>query len=371
MSLQGNPLRKGVALTLPAQDRRAALRHALRPDRACRLTVSTARESLWAQVLDISATGIGLLLPGPVAPGSVLLIELRFKAEPVPVALVAEVTHLRPLPDGSWAAGCYFDNLRGDLTLAERQQLQALLLRRDQDLAEPNAELKEIPAVLAHRLHNPLASVRNAFRVMHLRRGKRPATEVEEWQGRHLGRRMEDFFDLFRLGHGSLRLRKEALDVGELIARAREAVQPFLEARKHRLTLVLPRAPLRLEGDRPRLERVLGNLLEGAIKYSAPGGEIRLAATREGDQIVLRILDTGSGMAVVKWRRILDTSPPADLAQGEPEAGLALARRLLEFHGGSVAARTSEAGQGSEVIVRLPALAGRPEHRAASAGPDG
>jgi signal transduction histidine kinase/CheY-like chemotaxis protein len=348
------PSRPSVAPPLSGGERRAAVRHPFRQDLAFRLTVSTAHQSLWARARDISTAGIGLSLPGPVTPGNVLLIEVRFKAEFLHLALLAEVTHNRPQPDGSWVVGCTFDNLRGDLGLTERQQVQTLLLRGAEGGVEPDA-VPDALALLAHRLYNPLASVRNAFSMMHLRRGLRAPTDWEEWQDRHLVRRMEDFFDLFRLGRGKLRLHKELLDFADLMVRARDAVQPFLEARQHKLTVVLPPEPLRLEGDPARLERMLCNLLEGAIKFSAPGGDIRLAAGRAEDWLVLRLWDTSSGMAVSKWRRILEASTSSDVAQGEPESGLTLVRDLVEMHGGNVEARSIERGRGSEVIVRLPA----------------
>ena len=143
-----------------------------------------------------------------------------------------------------------------------------------------------------------------------------------------------------------------------VVAHAVETATPLVEAKGHQLTVTLPREPVRLHGDPTRLEQVVANLLNNAAKYSEPGGRITLTADREGDELVLRVKDTGIGLSPEMQARVFDLFAQADLSldrtQGGLGIGLTLVRSLVELHGGSVSVQSPGLGQGSEFTVRLP-----------------
>src|SRR5262249_35767883 len=138
----------------------------------------------------------------------------------------------------------------------------------------------------------------------------------------------------------------------------------------HVLSAAIPTDPIPLEGDPTRLEQIVANLLNNAAKYTEPGGRIAVNLAREGDQAVLRVRDSGIGIAPEMQRRIFDLFVQADQsldrAQGGLGIGLTLVRSLVELHGGAIAVESGGAGQGSDFIVRLPL----PSERAALAEPD-
>jgi CheY-like chemotaxis protein len=136
-------------------------------------------------------------------------------------------------------------------------------------------------------------------------------------------------------------------------------------------TVQLAGAPVLVEGDPTRLEQVVWNLLDNALKYTPPGGRIDVSVDQEGPEAVLRVRDSGAGIAAGMLPRIFDlfVQAPASLdrSQGGLGLGLTLVRRLVELHGGQVAATSAGPGQGSEFIVRLPALAAAAAGEAATA----
>ncbi len=141
--------------------------------------------------------------------------------------------------------------------------------------------------------------------------------------------------------------------------RAVETVRPLIDQRRHELTVSLPPQPIWLHADAARLEQVVVNLLTNAAKYTDEGGHIWLTVQQEGDEAVLRVRDTGVGIAPELLPRIFDLFTQAerslDRSQGGLGIGLALVQRLVEMHGGTVAA-SSALGQGSEFVVRLPVV---------------
>jgi len=142
-----------------------------------------------------------------------------------------------------------------------------------------------------------------------------------------------------------------------VLDRAIETAQPLIEERRHVLEVSAPPHPLWLQADASRLEQVVVNLLNNAAKYTDPGGRIWLSVVQEGQEAVLRVRDTGIGIAAALLPRIFDlftqAEKSADRSQGGLGIGLCLVERLVELHGGSVAV-TSVLGQGSEFVVRLP-----------------
>jgi signal transduction histidine kinase len=225
-------------------------------------------------------------------------------------------------------------------------------------------------ALLAHELRNSLGAIRMALQL--LRQGhddasrREHAENVLDRQTRHMSRLIEGVLDLSRIGHGKVQPNKERVDLARLVEVAIEAVRHSLEERGHELEVVLPTGPVILEADPTRLEEVLTNLLDNAAKYTAPLGRIGLTAVPEGDDIVVRVRDSGIGIAPEMLPRVFDlfwqSSPAADHSAGGLGIGLALVRQIIEMHGGSVSACSAGLGQGSEFVVRLPRTTSTEKH---------
>ncbi len=230
------------------------------------------------------------------------------------------------------------------------------------ELREADRLKDEFLAMLAHELRNPLAPIRNSLYVMKQPNAGREALgqarEMAERQVGHMARLLEDLLDVSRISRGKIELRKEVVEVAPLLARTAEALRPQVEERGHELTIALPAGPLRVEADPARLEQVVTNLLTNAVKYTDPGGHIWLSAERDGGEAVIRVRDTGIGIAADMLTRVFDLFVQAerrlDRAQGGVGIGLTLVRRLVELHGGTVRATSPGPGQGSEFEVRLP-----------------
>jgi signal transduction histidine kinase len=222
------------------------------------------------------------------------------------------------------------------------------------------AWVDELLGTLAHELRGPLTSILSAVQLIgfnyYLDPAARRALAGMERQARQAVRIIDDLFDASSGAWGKLSVRKETVDLTELARATAETVAPVLAARRHRLTLSLPSAPLALEGDPSRLTQVLTNLLGNAAKFTDPGGDIRLTAAAADGQVVLRVRDNGRGIAPHLLPRLFDRYYQAPgAASGGLGIGLALVKSLVELHGGSVAAYSDGPGTGAEFVVRLPA----------------
>jgi PAS domain S-box-containing protein len=238
-------------------------------------------------------------------------------------------------------------------------------LRAEEALREADRLKDEFLAMLAHELRNPLAPIRNALHILRQPGVSGSALEnvhaMAERQVQHMARLLDDLLDMSRISRGLIELRREAVDLKPLANRTAEAVRPLAEQRRHQLTVTLAEDLLRVEGDPTRLEQIITNLLTNACKYTEPGGLVRLTVGREGGEVVLRVQDNGIGIAPEMLPRIFDLFVQAerrlDRSQGGVGIGLTLVKRLVELHGGSIAASSPGLGQGSEFVVRLPARA--------------
>jgi signal transduction histidine kinase/ActR/RegA family two-component response regulator len=245
--------------------------------------------------------------------------------------------------------------------------------RAEEALREADRRKDEFLAMLAHELRNPLAPISNALHVVRLRGddrddGVREAWEIMERQVEHMVRLVDDLLDVGRITRGKITLQKQPVDVATVVSRAVEGSRPLIDARRHRLEVVLPAGPLRVEGDPTRLAQVVWNLLNNSAKYTPEGGRITLAAERGRGEVALRVRDTGMGIPAEALPTIFDLFTQAertlDRAEGGLGIGLTLVRRLTELHGGAVEAHSEGPGRGSEFVVRLPLL---PEEAPAAA----
>lgn len=244
-----------------------------------------------------------------------------------------------------------------------RRAEEEVLRRRGRELDEEARQKDQFIAVLGHELRNPLAAIVVALQVA--RSGRQGAAErayaVVDRQVNKMAHLIEDLLDVTRLSHGKINLRPEPVEVVGCVEQVVEALRPLLDARRQRLSLDLPAEPMHLYGDPVRVEQILSNLLQNALKYTANEGEIELRASVEGAMVEIAVQDNGQGMAAHLLERVFEPfaqGVPGDTrSEGGLGLGLALVRGLVELHGGSVRALSDGPGCGSTFIVRLP-LAG-------------
>ena len=240
--------------------------------------------------------------------------------------------------------------------------------RAEEALREADRRKDEFLAMLAHELRNPLAPIRNALYLLRVGESAGPlaaeAREVMERQLSQLIRLVDDLLEVSRISRGKIELRRASVDLAGVVASAVETSRPTIDAARHRLDVRLPPAPLHVDGDFVRLAQVIANLLNNAAKYTDPGGRISVSVERDGAEAAIRVQDNGVGLAPELLPRIFDMFAQADRARaaGGLGIGLALAKMLVDLHGGRIEAKSDGPGQGSEFAVHLPLASARP-HR--------
>jgi hypothetical protein len=172
-----------------------------------------------------------------------------------------------------------------------------------------------------------------------------------------MARLVDDLLDVSRLRRGAIELRRERFELSDAVARALEMTSAVFSEKQHRLDVEVP-PDLEIHADRVRMAQVLSNLLSNAAKYSEPGAHILLRAHKENDHVVIECRDTGIGIAADLVPHVFDIFVQGqrglDRRQGGLGLGLAVARTLVELHGGTIEALSAGSGQGSTFIVRLP-----------------
>jgi PAS domain S-box-containing protein len=245
-----------------------------------------------------------------------------------------------------------FAKITQDLT--ERRHLE--------DLQRAAKNLSEFIATLAHELRNPLAPIRTAVQVMgHVAPGDPQHDAMRQTidrQSAHLARIVDDMLDIARITRGTLDIQRHPVTLGEVVQQAVEMIRPEIAAGDQRLELDLATAPLVVNGDLHRLIQLLGNLLSNATRYTPKGGRIAVSTRAEGNWAVLRVRDSGRGIEPDMLESIfgmfVQGRPAMKSVGGGLGIGLALARRIAEMHGGTLAASSEGLDQGSEFTLRLP-----------------
>jgi PAS domain S-box-containing protein len=235
--------------------------------------------------------------------------------------------------------------------------------RVEEQLRDADRQKDEFLATLAHELRNPLAPIRNATALVcrtDLDPTARTACEIIERQVQLMSHLVDDLLDVSRITAGRVRLQLEPLKLEETVALAIELCKPALEAAHHELRVEQESEALWVRGDRVRLPQVFANILSNAVKYTPPGGRIRVRMYRENGDAIVSIIDTGVGIPASMLQRIFDLFVQVDRSYestgGGLGIGLSLSRRLISMQGGSIEARSAGAGQGSEFSVRLPSV---------------
>ncbi len=247
--------------------------------------------------------------------------------------------------------------------LTERKKMEEQLRTRAEELLEADQRKNEFLAMLSHELRNPLAPILTSLYIL---KEKGPSEDPLFQQSRamierqvlNLKRMIDDLLDVSRVALNRIHLKRETVDLKVIAERAAEDVQPLMKERGHDLVVTPGSPPISLLADPVRLEQVIVNLLTNSAKFTDPGGTVWLTTEREGDQAVIRVRDTGIGIAPEMLNRAFDLFAQADQgldrSRGGLGIGLTLTRNLIALHGGTIEARSDGERKGSEFIVRLP-----------------
>jgi signal transduction histidine kinase len=249
--------------------------------------------------------------------------------------------------------------LDGDLAVwfADITQRKA----QERELLEADRRKDEFLATLAHELRNPLAPIRQAASIARNEHAseaqKRWSNNVIERQVQHMSLLLDDLLDVSRITHGTLQLRKQNTDLQSILGAAVETARPLIDERHHALVIEVP-GDLLVVGDPLRLAQVLSNLLTNAAKYTPPRGTIRVAAQERDGELIVGVEDNGIGIAGEDLARVFgmfaQLGSAKDHAAGGLGIGLALAKGIVDLHGGRIEATSAGPGKGSCFTVRLP-----------------
>ena len=251
---------------------------------------------------------------------------------------------------------------RAEATTLHRRNTECRSRSSDFRRASDEAQAPDVLAQFSHELRNFLGIIRSAIHILKAGAVENVAHEearlLIDRQVVQMTRLFDDLLDVARFRKGGLQLNCSRIDICMVVARAMHAVEYVMQQREHRMTVSYPEQALRLRGDASRLEQVFVNLLLNSAKYTDVGGDICLSISREGDEAVIAVRDTGIGIAANVLPRVFDL-----YVQGNPSSrdgglglGLPLVRALVEGHGGRVTAASEGIGRGSEFCVRLPAF---------------
>jgi PAS domain S-box-containing protein len=231
--------------------------------------------------------------------------------------------------------------------------------RAEERMREADRRKDEFLAMLAHELRNPLAPIRTGLDLLRAAPQAQATAEVRavmERQLRHLVRLVDDLLEVSRISSGKIALKREAVDLHAVVAAALEASRQGLEAAHHTLEVALPAERVSIDADFVRVAQVISNLLNNAAKYTNAQGRVVLEARREGEKAVITVRDNGIGIAPELLPRVFEMFTQADRARSGAGlgVGLALVKRLVELHGGTVEAASEGLGKGAAFTVRLP-----------------
>ena len=235
-------------------------------------------------------------------------------------------------------------------------------LRLVEELCHADRKKDDFIALLAHELRNPLAPLRNGLHVLGLSAPDSPAAgrarAIMERQLTHMVRLIDDLLDISRITLNKLELRREDVNLADVIESAVETARPAVDRAEHELEVILPETPVLLHADLTRLAQVVSNLLTNAVKYTPKGGRIRLSAQQHAEHVTISVEDNGIGLAASSLRTIFgmfsQVERGLERSSGGLGIGLALVKGLTEMHGGSVRAESAGPGLGSRFEVCLP-----------------
>ena len=253
------------------------------------------------------------------------------------------------------AGGLLATNRALEREMAVRQEAERALLLADR-------RKDEFLATLAHELRNPLAPIRTGLDIMRINpsdlgAGQR-ARDIMERQLRQMVRLVDDLLDVSRINTGKLTIKRDLVDLQQVIHDAFEIVRPLVEQQGHVLTSAPLAQAVWIEGDATRLTQILSNLLNNAAKYTGRGGRIAVDVELEQRRVRIHVRDNGIGIAPEMRDAVFQMFVQADATLERTTAGLgvglSLARRLAELHGGELSVHSMGLGYGSEFVLALP-----------------
>jgi signal transduction histidine kinase/ActR/RegA family two-component response regulator len=239
---------------------------------------------------------------------------------------------------------------------------------RAQALAEAAEEThrrqEEFVAMLAHELRNPLAPIRNAVAILGRIKSTEPvlhwAVEIINRQVDHMARLLDDLFEVARLTTGKITLQRQAVALSVIVEQSVEACRPLFDRRTQHVDVEIPSLPAYVNGDPIRLSQVFSNLLNNASKYTQEGGTIAVSAQVCNQMAIVRVSDTGRGIAPEELPHIFDLFVQMDHTSGSPAEGLGIgltvAQQMVKMHGGTIDVHSAGLGQGTEFVVTLPLM---------------
>jgi signal transduction histidine kinase len=253
-----------------------------------------------------------------------------------------------------------FQRVTGELS--DRHRMWRPGWQRHQEPDTANCGNNAFLAVFSHELRTSLGAIRSATGILRVEQSAGPAGVkarlLIERQVGQMTRLVEDLLDVSRIRRGQLRLKYQRIDLCAVVAHSVQSVEFTMQQHNHRMTTAFPDAPIWLQADPVRLEQVFVNLLVNAAKYTDAGGKIDLSVEHKGSEAVVRVRDTGVGIAPEILAKLFDLFVQVDPSSQRAEAGLgiglALVRSLVESHGGRVTAASAGLRQGSEFTVHLP-----------------
>ncbi|NUO51107.1 MAG: response regulator [Polyangiaceae bacterium] len=246
--------------------------------------------------------------------------------------------------------------------ITERRQAEERLREANARLAEADQAKNEFLAMLSHELRNPLTPIVTGLVLLKKLPPGNPDAKrtmgIIDRQVGQLSNLVNDLLDMTRITRNTLELHKEPMELNEVVRLAVADNQAFFDAARVRLEHAAAPSDIPVIADRTRLRQVVGNLLHNAAKFTSAGGSTRVSVTVEGREAVVRVVDDGVGMAKENLARLFEPFVQAnqalDRSKGGLGLGLAVVKRLVELHDGSVTARSEGLGQGTELTVRLP-----------------
>jgi signal transduction histidine kinase len=261
-------------------------------------------------------------------------------------------------------ANAELENTNCNLQSEVRERIKA-----EQALMEADRHKDEFLATLAHELRNPLAAIQNAAHLMRAKRLRDPqlclSRDVIGRQLAQLKRLVDELLDVSRITTGKIKLTVEPIDVTDVVARAVETVESTMRENDHLFTVDILDRTIQVRGDRARLIQAIANVLDNAAKYTERGGRIYLTVAQRDAHVQIAVRDNGIGIAPEVLPRVFELFAQAERGaehrSGGLGIGLALVRRLVQMHGGTVSAYSEGLGQGSQFVIRLPSLAERVE----------
>jgi signal transduction histidine kinase/CheY-like chemotaxis protein len=248
----------------------------------------------------------------------------------------------------------------------------ALLEREKQALASADRAKDEFLAMLSHELRNPLAALSSAAHVLKLADplsdAANKARRVVERQTKHMSRLVGDLLDVSRITVGKLALDRERFDLGEAVGRLANVWRASGRFERHEVSLET--TPVWVDADRARVEQIVANLLDNALKFTPASKAVRLSVTKEDGAAVLRVADQGRGVSAEAAHRVFDLFVQEGHGGAGLGIGLALVKQLTEMHGGLVSVASADGG-GSVFTVRLPSVPQPAAQEPVASGPRG